>query len=187
MQDRLTKSDWIAHGFRTLAENGPNALTVGAMATALKVSRGSFYWHFHDVADFRAQILQSWQERTTDRVIQLIDTAPGPSRLNQLLHRAFDPDGGFDGRDDHHWLAEQAIRSWAAGDAAIAEVVAGVDASRIAYIAQLLVGIGVDEPRALSRAAFMYWAYLGRSFVMERRHSSIASPALTDIAGIFSR
>ena len=54
MSDRLTKSDWIDHGLRTLANDGPNALKVGPMATTLKVSRGSFYWHFRDIADFRS-------------------------------------------------------------------------------------------------------------------------------------
>jgi AcrR family transcriptional regulator len=46
VDDRLTKSDWIEHGLRTLARDGANALKVGPMATQLKVSRGSFYWHF---------------------------------------------------------------------------------------------------------------------------------------------
>jgi hypothetical protein len=48
MHDRLTKSGWIRHGLRTLAKDGPNALKVGPMSTKLKVSRGSFYWHFRD-------------------------------------------------------------------------------------------------------------------------------------------
>ena len=65
MDDRLTKSDWIEHGLRTLASDSANALKVGPMATRLKVSRGSFYWHFRDIADFRSQVLQCWQERAT--------------------------------------------------------------------------------------------------------------------------
>jgi hypothetical protein len=46
MKNRLTKSDWIKHGLRTLAEEGAGALKVGPMATKLEVSRGSFYWHY---------------------------------------------------------------------------------------------------------------------------------------------
>src|SRR5271166_2476814 len=53
MNDRLTKEDWIRHGLRTLANEGAHALKVGPMATKLKVSRGSFYWHFRDIPDFR--------------------------------------------------------------------------------------------------------------------------------------
>ena len=75
MNERLTKSDWIKHGLRTLAKHGANALKVGPMSTELKVSRGSFYWHFRDIADFRAQVLRSWQESTTDQVIQEISRA----------------------------------------------------------------------------------------------------------------
>ncbi len=70
MTERLSKSDWIAHGLRSLTKDGANALKVGPLAQALKVSRGSFYWHFRDIADFHAQLLQSWQESSTDQVIQ---------------------------------------------------------------------------------------------------------------------
>ena len=55
MDVRLTKQDWINSGLRTLATEGASALKVGAMAAALGVSRGSFYWHFKDFADFRAR------------------------------------------------------------------------------------------------------------------------------------
>src|SRR6478736_2286280 len=90
MSDRLTKSDWIEHGLRTLANGGANALKVGPMATKLKVSRGSFYWHFRDIADFRSQVLRSWQERMTDRVIRDLEAAKAePDRLKHLMRRAF--------------------------------------------------------------------------------------------------
>jgi AcrR family transcriptional regulator len=69
MNNRLTKPDGLRHGLRTLANDGTNALKVGPMAAKLKVSRGSFYWHFRNIADFRSQLLRSWQERSTDQVI----------------------------------------------------------------------------------------------------------------------
>lgn len=176
MSDRLTKDDWIRHGLRTLTSEGAHALKVGAMATALNVSRGSFYWHFQDIADFRAQLLQSWQERTTDRVIRDLDAAKaGPDRLRHLMQRAFETRRGLD----------EAIRAWATHDADVAAAVASVDARRIAYIAKMLVATGVDSRRALPRATFMYWAYLGRTIVMDRRHASIAASAIDDISGLF--
>ena len=73
MNDRLTRSDWMDQGLRTLADHGPHALKVGAMAARLNVSRGSFYWHFRDIADFRAQLLQGWRERATDQVIRKME------------------------------------------------------------------------------------------------------------------
>src|SRR6202521_2177176 len=105
MNDRLAKSDWIEHGLRTLANEGANALKVGPMSTKLKVSRGSFYWHFRDIADFRSQILRSWQERSTDQVIRELEAAKAKTdRLNHLMRRAFAAKRNLD----------RAIRSWAA-------------------------------------------------------------------------
>ena len=175
MNDRLTKSDWIDHGLRTLANDGPNALKIGPMSTALKVSRGSFYWHFRDVADFRSQILRSWQERMTDQVIQEVAEKAEPDRLKHLMRRAFVAKRGLD----------RAIRSWAEEDEDVAVIVASVDASRVGYIEKLLVAAGVESRRALPRAAFMYWAYLGQAVVMDPRHSSIPASALDDISGLF--
>jgi AcrR family transcriptional regulator len=178
MSDRLTKSDWIEHGLRTLANGGANALKVGPMATKLKVSRGSFYWHFRDIADFRSQVLQSWQERMTDRVIRDLEAAKAePDRLKHLMRRAFVTKRSLD----------RAIRSWAAEDKDVATIVASVDAQRVAYTAKLLVAAGVESRRALPRAAFMYWAYLGQVIVMDPRHSSISALAMDDISDLFEK
>lgn len=176
MKDRLTNLDWINHGLRTLANEGADALKVGPMATKLNVSRGSFYWHFRDIADFRSQILRSWQERATDQVIREIEAEEAePDRLKHLMRRAFDVKRGLD----------RTLRSWAAEDEEVATIVASVDASRIAYIAKLLAAAGVESKQALSRAAFLYWAYLGQAIVMDSRHSSISASAIDDISGLF--
>jgi AcrR family transcriptional regulator len=178
MSDRLTKDDWITHGLRTLANDGANALKVGPMATRLKVSRGSFYWHFQDIADFRSQILRSWQERSTDQVIRELDAEKAePDRLKHLMKRAFAAKRNLD----------RAIRSWAAEDDDVAKIVASVDARRVAYIAKLLVAAGVESKQALRRAAFLYWAYLGQAIVMDPRHSSIAESAIDDIGDLFEK
>jgi AcrR family transcriptional regulator len=178
MNDRLTKDDWITHGLRTLANEGANALKVGSMATKLKVSRGSFYWHFRDIADFRSQMLRSWQERSTDQVIRELDTAKAePDRLKHLMKRAFAAKRNLD----------RAIRSWAAEEEDVAKIVASVDARRVAYIAKLLVAAGVESKQALCRAAFLYWAYLGQTIVMDPRHSSITESAIDDIGDLFEK
>ena len=176
MTDRLTRDDWLTHGMRTLAKDGANALKVGPMAAKLKVSRGSFYWHFRDIGDFRAQLLQSWQERSTDQVIRDLEKRQAePDRLKQFMKRAF-----ANRRD-----LDRAVRSWAAEDGAVARVVAAVDASRVAYLAKMLVTAGVDSRQAPGRAAFLYWAYLGQPIVMDPRHAAIPDSAIDDIGGLF--
>jgi AcrR family transcriptional regulator len=178
MTDRLAKSDWISHGLSTLAKDGVNALKVGPMADGLKVSRGSFYWHFRDIADFRTQLLQAWQEEATERVIRDLEVRKGqPDRLKQLMRRAFASSRRL----------ERAIRSWAAQDRAAAAVVSSVDARRVAYIAGMLAAAGVAGQKAQRRAVFLYWAYLGQPLVMDPRHASIAPAALDDITDLFEK
>jgi len=178
MNDRLTKSDWIRHGLQTLAREGANALKVGPMAAKLKVSRGSFYWHFRDIADFRSQILESWQEHTTDQIIQELEAEKAePDRLKHLMRRALKAKPRLD----------RAIRSWAAADEDVATIVASVDARRVTYIAKLLAAAGVESRKALPRAAFMYWAYLGQAIVMDPRHSTLSATAVDDISDLFEK
>jgi AcrR family transcriptional regulator len=177
MTDRLSKADWIAHGLRVLARDGAKALKVGPLAEALKVSRGSFYWHFRDIADFQAQLLQHWQESATDQVIRSLDARKGDPRLmRELMQSAFTSGRRLD----------RAIRSWAAEDRAVAAIVASVDAKRVSRIAALLVEAGVAEEHAGHRAAFLYWAYLGQVAVMDRRYASLPSAALDRITGLFA-
>jgi len=176
MDERLTRSNWIKHGLRTLASEGVGALKVGPMAAQLKVTRGSFYWHFRDIADFRAQVLQSWRERTTEQVIRDLEAMKAePDRLKHLMRRAFISKRGL----------ERAIRSWAAEDKRVAATVAAVDKRRVSYIADMLVATGVERQKALSRAAFLYWAYLGQPIVMARRHASIPPAELDEISALF--
>ncbi|TRD10921.1 TetR/AcrR family transcriptional regulator [Erythrobacter insulae] len=172
MNDRLKKSHWIKHGLKTLASAGESALKVGTMSSQLNVSRGSFYWHFQDAADFRSQLLQSWQESTTTQVIQNLAEKAERSRLKYLMRRAFVGDRSLD----------RAIRSWAMHDDEVAKVVEAVDTERVQYIAKLLAKAGVEDQLALDRAAFIYWAYLGQEIVVGSRHSSIRVSVLDEIS-----
>lgn len=177
IKDRLTRSDWLAHGLRTLARQGANALKVGDLAAGLSVSRGSFYWHFKDATDFRLQLLQLWQERATDQVIRDIDASiVGPARLTHLMKLAFNEDRSLD----------RAIRALAASDSAAAEMVASVDARRVDYLSKLLIESGVETRRALPRAEFLYWAYIGQTAVLSPAHT-ITELDMDDLGALFTR
>ncbi len=177
-KDRLTRSAWLDHGLRILARQGADALKVGALATGLNVSRGSFYWHFKDISEFRLQLLQRWQERTTDQVIEGIDASiVGAARLTHLMKLAFNEDRSLD----------RAIRAMASTDADVAKMVASVDARRVGYMAKWLIEAGVESQRALPRAEFLYWAYIGQSAVMDPRHSAITELDVDDLSALFTR
>lgn len=175
MDDRLTRARWIRHGLRTLAAEGPGALKAAPLAERLGVSRGSFYWHFRDIGDFRAQLLGSWRERTTAQVIAALEAATDPAgRLRRLMRQAL----GVRRRLD------RAVRAWAAEDAAVAALVAEVDAQRVDYIARLLKETGVAPADVAPRAAFLYWAYLGQALSLDPRQAALAPEAIDALAAL---
>lgn len=176
MSKRLTMADWIEHGLKTLARRGPDALKVVPLSAALNVSRGSFYWHFRDIADFRSRLLDAWRERATDRVIAEIEARRGaPDRLESLLLRAFVPGRGL----------ERAVRAWAGHDRDAAAAVAAVDETRLGYITRLLLEAGVARDKAAARATFLYWAYLGQTVASKPAGATLGAAALRDVAALF--
>ncbi len=175
MEERLKKSDWITHGLRTLAQSGVSGLKVGRMAKELKVSRGSFYWHFTDIGNFRAQLLGEWQRVTTDQVILDLSDEAGPDRLKLLMKRAF----------TNQEKLGRAVRLWAAQDQDAALVVAKVDGKRTDYVATLLLAAGVPEQQAGERATFIYCAFLGHSLVPSSDDGAMSAPAIASISALF--
>ena len=174
MVERLTKADWISEGLRTLATEGVAGLKVGPMSDRLKVSRGSFYWHFADISALRDQLLNEWSDAATEQVISRIDVDEPPDRFRVLMRRAFASDRKL----------ERAIRGWAATDSQVAGVVADVDARRIGYIASVLTDKGVAE--ALPRARFIYWAFLGQPIIMDTDHALLTEGEIDRMCGLLS-
>ena len=75
MNDQLTASDWLDQGLKTLAKDGFTALKAEPLAKAMRVSRGSFYWHFADIAAYHAAILARWHEVAAEQIIANVEAA----------------------------------------------------------------------------------------------------------------
>ncbi len=156
MTARLTRLDWLDRGLKVLALSGAAALKAEPLAASLKVSRGSFYWHFRDIERFHSELLARWRQRATDDIIALINQENSRDARLQLLMRI-----ALAGDD----RLERSIRSWASQNATAADAVASVDKIRVEYLSQLLKSAGIPDKRASARATFIYWAYAGRVMV----------------------
>jgi AcrR family transcriptional regulator len=76
---QLGREDWIAAGLAALAAGGPTAFRVEAVARALGVSKGSFYWHFRDRAAWRDALLDWVDHRVS---ADLVHRARGQAALS---------------------------------------------------------------------------------------------------------
>jgi AcrR family transcriptional regulator len=152
MADQLSAKDWLDTGLKALAASGFTALKAEPLSKALKVSRGSFYWHFADLNAFHAAVLAHWREVAAERIIADLESAPaGESPIRLLLRRT------FSGR----LALERAVRSWATSDAQARSAVQAIDRRRLDYVSMLLRDAGLPAEIAQARAQILYWAFIG--------------------------
>jgi AcrR family transcriptional regulator len=152
MSDQLSAQDWLDQGLKALAANGAGALKAESLAKAMGVSRGSFYWHFADIAAFRIAILAHWREVSAERVIADLEVAAEHENpLLLLLRRTF----------SSRLTLEKAVRSWATFDAEARTAVQAIDRRRMDYIEGRLKASGLAEDVAQARAQILYWAFVG--------------------------
>lgn len=165
---RTTRKAWLKAGFAALAEAGPEALKAEVMARRLGTTKGSFYWHFKDVADFHAGMMADWEARSRAGIA----AAPGDGdhprdrlrRLGRIVAEAADG------------AAEPAIRAWAHGNAAVAEAVARVDRRRLDDLAALLGALGLTNPEF---ARLIQAGLIGLEEMAARDGGEIAAPLST--------
>ena len=151
---RLTVDDWVQAGFAILAEEGIKALKIDRLCRRLDVTKGSFYWHFTDIAAYRAALVQAWGElRDDDRrhFGELAALAPR-ERLAEMMSSLV---------STRHWTLERAMREWARTDAAAAASVRAADQRVLAAVRQAFLDYGFDHDDADLRANATFAAGIG--------------------------
>ncbi|MGJ4969288.1 MULTISPECIES: TetR/AcrR family transcriptional regulator [unclassified Bradyrhizobium] len=154
MTDQLSADDWLTQGLKVLASRGFTALRAEPLAKALGVSRGSFYWHFADVAGFHAALLKKWREIAAEQIITGVEANAGDQpAIAVLLRRAFNV----------KLTLERAVRNWAGSDPAARQAVQAIDRRRLGYVESLLAAEGLVPAIARARAQVLYWTFLGHA------------------------
>lgn len=107
------------------------------MVRELGVTKGSFYWHFKNLADFQTSLIRYWADKFTQVVAQRIGSLETSveDRLLRLIDTVFKKD-----------LAryDVAVRAWAAQDTALAKLVQQVDEKRMQVVRGLFEEQGFE-------------------------------------------
>ncbi|WNG94269.1 TetR/AcrR family transcriptional regulator [Mycobacterium sp. ITM-2016-00318] len=151
---RLTVEDWLAAGFEILAQEGITALKIDRLCHRLEVTKGSFYWHFTDIASYRATLIAAWSELRDDDRSHFGDMsgiAPR-ERLSQMMSSLVSA---------RHWTLERAMREWARTDEAVAASVRAADQRVLDAVRQAFVDHGFDAEDADLRANATFAAGIG--------------------------
>lgn len=151
---RLSADDWLQAGYALVAEDGLNALKLDRLCARLNVTKGSFYWHFADMAAYRQALIESWAElKDEDRrdIEQMRDIAPR-ERLSQMMASLVQP---------RQWSLERAMREWARSDPTVAEAVHAADRRLLGAVRQAFRDYGFDDDEAELRASTTFAAGVG--------------------------
>ena len=144
VSSRLDREEWLARALEVLGKQGTGELTVESLARHLGVTKGSFYWHFKDRADFFRQLIEYWDKQFTQTVIAKISTQDSPpeERLLELMRLVHSK------RLDRF---EMPVRAWAQQNPALAPLVRSVDKHRIDFVCSLFMEMGFDKDEAEMR------------------------------------
>jgi AcrR family transcriptional regulator len=172
MTKRLTAQDWTDFALKTLAREGFDALKADVLARKLGVSRGSFYWHFIDLDDLHARVIDHWRQTATEAVIADLERYESRAeRLEVLLRRAL----------GHHNALEMRMRAWADNNAKAAQAVRDMDRRRREYMERLLVDAGMAPTLAATRVQLLYWIYLGAALSQSRPSADQLERIVTEV------
>lgn len=152
---RLQTLDWVTAGFRALARGGSQALRVEALARDVGATKGSFYWHFADLAALKLAMLRTWELLATTDISSAVRASGLPPRESLFLlveKVSVEPGEQFGGK-----AIEPAIREWGRAEPLARAALERVDRQRLADLREFLRSAGL-APMAISQAAVVIYA-----------------------------
>lgn len=147
---------WLDAAYEILIAQGADAVRIQTLARAVEMSRPSFYWHFEDRQALLDALVQKWQRKNTGNLVD--QTTREAGTIEAAIFNVFDcwlDDDLFDSKLDF------AIRSWAQGDDALAEIVNVSDMTRIKALAQMYERFGYAAEEAYARGSTVYFVQVG--------------------------
>jgi AcrR family transcriptional regulator len=155
VKEKLSKDAWLAAGFRSLADSGPSAVQIKSLSQKLGTTKGSFYWHFKDLSEYKSAMLGLWRTKVANDVIDDITAQQTPAeQLEAVFANATRPAPEEYGGQK----IETAMRAWALADPDVEIALAELDAVRLSFLKTLLDDQGLDG-KVLSE--LIYGAYIG--------------------------
>ncbi|WP_280503974.1 TetR/AcrR family transcriptional regulator [Nocardia farcinica] len=142
---QLSAEDWIEVGYTILAEDGLKQIKIDTLCDRIGATRGSFYWHFKDIAAYKHALVTRWGEWNDEehKNFDELEQLPPRERLLRLITQLTSP---------RHWMLERAMREWARTDPHAATAVRTSDRRAHHAVRRCLLAHGLDPDTAAVRA-----------------------------------
>ena len=155
---RTPRTSWVDAGLAALAAGGPDAVRIEPLAQALGVTRGGFYWHFQGRDAFLGELLDTWERRSTDEVLERVESEGGDAR--DKVRRA-----GMLTFSRELLPIDLAIRDWARRDRTVAQRLRRVDNRRMEYLRLLIGAFCSDADDVEARGLLAFALAIGNHFI----------------------
>jgi AcrR family transcriptional regulator len=157
---RLDAAAWIAAAFDALADGGIDAVRVEPLAAALRITKGSFYWHFADRRTLIDAMLESWAAGRIAAIREQAALRGDPATALRDLAGLYTRNANLRGLG-----IELAIRALARTDATAAKATRSVDRERLKHVGELFAALGWPPAGARARAVLFYSYLFGQSLL----------------------
>ena len=152
---RLSREDWVGFARKTLVASGVDDVKVDVLARRIRVTRGSFYWHFKSRQELLDALLEDWRENNNREIERIkVRAAEDGGELVELFRVWL-------GEDPSYPSFDLAIRGWARKAKKVAAAVREVDEEWIALFQDYFERSGVKPPESFVRARIMYFHQVG--------------------------
>ncbi|QKG23292.1 TetR/AcrR family transcriptional regulator [Actinomadura verrucosospora] len=170
---RTPRGRWIEEGLRVLAEGGPDAVRVEALAKRLGVTKGGFYGYFADRGALLEAMLDAWERESTDAVIDRVESEGGDPRTR--ARRA----GMLTFSGDRLLPIDLAVRDWARRDDAVAARLRRVDDRRMALLREAIGAYCADPDEVEARSLIAFCVAIGHHFLAAGHEGRTRAEVLT--------
>lgn len=157
----VIRTDWLEAGLDVLTDGGLPLLRIEAVAARLGLTKGSFYHHFVDLADYRRALLAHFEDRCTTRHIEAntrLTALPAVQRLDALIETVL-------ADENAHVGLEVVMRTWGTQDDDARDTIQRVDTLRLGYLRSVFSEC-LDEAHADLAARTAYYLLLGSQQVV---------------------
>lgn len=151
----LSRDLWLDAARKVLERRGIAAVKIDALARQLKVTRGSFYFHFAGLSDLHAGLVAIWRQRNCAPFEALTQSTLEGQVLFETVVRVWVDEKPFAPTLD------LAIRDWARSARTLAVEVEATDRVRLDLLTQAFRGMGYSDDESVVRARITYLHQIG--------------------------
>lgn len=151
----LSREAWLQAAVKVLERKGIAAVKADTLARQLKVTRGSFYFHFKSLKDLHDGLADLWRQYNCQPFEALADSPLVGEALFGAVIRVMVDEKPFSPSLD------LAVRDWGRSSRQLAAEMEATDAFRVSLFIRSFQQMGYNEDESVVRARITYLHQIG--------------------------